>query len=73
MVNVNLKCICCGRTWSVAIDEHELPRYLSNVSKESMSRNLCCPCANQLPNIQDVNMDSVCYRCWDHTNKVKDF
>lgn len=68
MVNINLKCICCGREWVQKVDEHSLPQY----SKKGQGV-YCCPEQRPQLCIDDVKMDSVCYECWDHMHKVKDF
>lgn len=61
MIDITCKCICCGKQWTIKIDEEDARRYVSGIEKERPS---ACNCQGPLVKEYDIPViDTVCEEC----------
>ena len=63
MIDITCKCICCGKTWKMKIDEHDYERY--RIGKQfPPPTSEVCNCRG--PEVKDYDppvIDTVCEIC----------
>lgn len=70
MIDITCKCVYCGKTWQVAVDEHDYERYLPGKQFTSRGKTTICSCDKQPMNIfPKIVMDTVCCCCEEKHDK----
>ena len=65
MIELEFKCVKCGKEWTHKVDEHDLKRYYQ-MHKDAPHPDAHCSCGPQrVLKFPKVKMDSVCNRCDD--------